>query len=92
METVNNLDLAANWSDSERHQLFVNREKLLLTFDQEPGVLSLTLIQSDPAKVLAALSLTQEGYLKLDSNNPNLLRLSESGEKIAAGARALSHG
>lgn len=92
MEMVSRLDVAANWPENDRQQLFLNREKLLLAFDRETAALPHQLIQSDPHLMLAAISLAQEGHLRLDSNNESLLHLTNTGQRFAAGARALSHG
>ncbi len=92
MGTESRLDIAANWDEEERRKLFIGGERLLIYSDPETGFLPSRLILSEPDFVLAAISLVQEGHLKLDSDNPGFVCLTESGGKLAAGIRALSHG
>ena len=92
METGNRLDLTANWSTEEKHRHFVNRERLLLAVDQETGLLPIEALQTERGLMLAALSFAQEGLLSLDSGNPDLVRLTESGKRLASGSRSLRYG
>ncbi len=80
-------NLAQNWSEEERHNLFVAREKVLTTL-HDGGPLD----YGSKIGVIATLSLINEGFVELDIRDPSRVQLTDSGHRFANGAVALSHG
>jgi len=92
MELESRLDFAANWTGEERSKVYEERVNLLISFDSESRTLPVNESNIRPLGIIALISLVQEGFIKLDSNNPNLIKLTDSGATIASGYRAYSHG
>jgi hypothetical protein len=81
------LNLAQNWSEEERHKLYVAREKILISLHHGEGI-----DFSDQVGVIATLSLMSEGFVELDTEDPSRVNLTDTGHRFANGAVALSHG
>jgi hypothetical protein len=80
-------NLAQNWSEEERHNLYVAREKVLIALHDGES-----LDFSNRIGVIATLSLMSEGYLELSAEDPSKVNLTDIGQRFANGTVALSHG
>jgi hypothetical protein len=84
-------NLGAEWSDDNRHELYMNRERILIDMHTAEVALSVKELRvAGTSRLIAALSLMQEGHLALDTRNPTQICLTEMGRKFAIGIVALN--
>ena len=81
------LNLAQSWTEQERRELYVAREKVLIALHNREGLDFGNRIVS-----IAVLSLMSDGDLDLDTEDPSKINLTETGQRFASGVVALSHG
>jgi hypothetical protein len=84
--------IARDWSEDDKHNLYEVRRLMLIETNRADGVLQISELAQDPAKLIGALSLVQEGFLRLDPQSPELLQLTEDGRNFAIGTIAFEHG
>ncbi len=79
--------LAQNWSEEERHNLYIARKKVLTAL-HDGGQIDF----GNKVGVIATFSLIYEGFVELDVQDPSQVQLTENGQRFAKGVVALSHG
>jgi hypothetical protein len=83
------LQLASEWPEEDKTELFANRSRLLSEAIAAQGIVPIDSIRESTARLIACMSLMQEGHISLDTQTPGLLQLTESGRRFAMGAVAL---
>ena len=86
-------NLAAEWPEDKRHDLYLERVRLLIhaleeTRDGEG--LTVDSLRTEPLKLIAAFSLMQLGYIELNVENPEQIGLTDIGYSTARGYAVLN--
>lgn len=88
---IPDIELGTNWPQEEMSEVYAIRERMLVNAYTDPGFITIEDLRDDTVKLIAGLSLFQEGHFILDSEMPDRMRLTESGRKLAIGYTALKN-
>ena len=79
-------------AEPNNSEIIQSKRELLMGALATDGEISISDVVGSEVKILAILSLVEDVDARLDADTPNIVKLTEAGQKLAHGVRALSRG